>query len=75
MRGRKNPEFQTQREVPVLTHETMDVTANVYIHTFEEGERRASSELERAIFPEAGHSCSQIVPRGEQEGHVNVNRF
>src|SRR5262249_39783258 len=51
----------------LLGHTNPPMTATVYTHTYSDSERRASLELERAIFGISEGSVPQSVPHGEQE--------
>jgi hypothetical protein len=51
----------------LLGHTNLAMTANVYTHTYSESERRATDELERAIFEENFVIVPPVVPSGEQE--------
>ena len=48
----------------LLGHTNVTMTANVYTHTYRESERRATVELERAIFGDCRGFVPQSVPRG-----------
>jgi hypothetical protein len=46
----------------LLGHTNLVMTANVYTHTYSESERRATIELERAIFEEKSAEKPVVVP-------------
>jgi integrase len=56
----------------LLGHTNPTMTATVYTHTYTDSERRASLELERAIFGVSENSVPQSVPHGEQEAKVST---
>jgi integrase len=56
----------------LLGHTNVSMAANVYTHTYSDSERRATGELERAIFGDSLSFVPQSVPHAEQEQGANT---